>query len=39
MPNTELLFMSAARAAALIRAGKLSPVEYVDTVLDRKSVV
>ena len=34
MPNTELLFMSAARAAALIRAGKLSPVEYVNAVLD-----
>ena len=33
MPNPELLFMSAARAAALIRAGKLSPVEYVDTIL------
>ena len=33
MPNTELLFMSAARAAALIRRGKLSPVEYVDVIL------
>ena len=33
MPNTELLYMSAARAAALIRRGKLSPVEYVDVIL------
>jgi len=33
MSDAELLFMSAARAAALIRAGKLSPVAYVDAVL------
>lgn len=30
---TDLLFMPAVKAAALIRAKKLSPVEYVDTVL------
>ncbi len=30
---TDLLFMPAVRAAALIRSRKLSPVEYVDTVL------
>src|SRR5512143_149066 len=33
MSNTDLLFMPAVKAAALIRARKLSPVEYVDTVL------
>ena len=33
MSDADLLFLSAARAAALIRGGKLSPVEYVDTVL------
>ena len=31
--TTDLLFTPAAQAAALIRARKLSPVEYVDTVL------
>ena len=31
--STDLLFMPAVTAAALIRAGKLSPVDYVDTVL------
>jgi aspartyl-tRNA(Asn)/glutamyl-tRNA(Gln) amidotransferase subunit A len=33
MPDTELLFMPAVKAAALIRAKKLSPVDYVDSVL------
>src|SRR5471032_1744248 len=31
--STDLLFTPAVKAAALIRAKKLSPVEYVDTVL------
>ena len=31
--STDLLFMPAVKAAALIRARKLSPVDYVDTVL------
>ncbi len=31
--TTDLLFTPAAQAAALIRARKLSPVEYIDTVL------
>ena len=33
MPDTDLLFMPATKAAALVRARKLSPVEYVDAVL------
>ncbi len=33
MSESDLLFMPAVKAAALIRARKLSPVEYVDTVL------
>jgi aspartyl-tRNA(Asn)/glutamyl-tRNA(Gln) amidotransferase subunit A len=33
MADTDLLFMSAAQTAALIRRRKLSPVDYVDTVL------
>jgi aspartyl-tRNA(Asn)/glutamyl-tRNA(Gln) amidotransferase subunit A len=33
MSDTDLLFMPAVKATALIRAKKLSPVEYVDTVL------
>src|SRR6202048_4075701 len=33
MSDTDLLFMPAVKAAALIRARKLSPVDYVDTVL------
>ena len=33
MPDTELLFMSATKAAALIRRKKLSPLEYIDAVL------
>ena len=33
MTDTELLFLSATKAAALIRRKKLSPVEYVDAVL------
>jgi aspartyl-tRNA(Asn)/glutamyl-tRNA(Gln) amidotransferase subunit A len=33
MTDTDLLFMPAVKAAALIRARKLSPVEYVDAVL------
>jgi aspartyl-tRNA(Asn)/glutamyl-tRNA(Gln) amidotransferase subunit A len=33
MADTELLFMSAVAAAALIRRKKLSPVEYMDAVL------
>ncbi len=33
MPNEDLRFMPATKAAALIRAKKLSPVEYVDAVL------
>lgn len=33
MPGHDLLFMPARTAAALIRAKKLSPVEYVDAVL------
>ncbi len=33
MSNRELLFLSAVSAAALIRRKKLSPVEYMDTVL------
>ncbi len=33
MSDTDLLFTPAVRAAALIRSKKLSPVEYVDTVL------
>ena len=31
--STDLLFTPAVKAAALIRAKKLSPVEYLDTVL------
>jgi Asp-tRNA(Asn)/Glu-tRNA(Gln) amidotransferase A subunit family amidase len=31
--DTDLLYTPAAKAAALIRSRKLSPVEYVDTVL------
>ncbi|MFI5003122.1 MAG: amidase family protein, partial [Reyranellales bacterium] len=33
MSDADLLFMPAVKATALIRAKKLSPVEYVDTVL------
>ena len=33
MSDADLLFMPATKAAALIRAKKLSPVEYVETVL------
>ena len=33
MSDIDLLFMPAVKAAALIRARKLSPVDYVDTVL------
>ncbi len=33
MPDDDLLFMPATRAAALIRRGTLSPVDYVETVL------
>jgi aspartyl-tRNA(Asn)/glutamyl-tRNA(Gln) amidotransferase subunit A len=33
MTDTDLLFLSATKAAALIRRKKLSPVEYVDAVL------
>ena len=33
MSDTDLLFTPAAKAAALIRDRKLSPVEYVDVVL------
>jgi len=33
MTDTDLLFTPAVKAAALIRSRKLSPVEYVDTVL------
>jgi len=33
MSDTDLLFMPAVKAAALIRVKKLSPVDYVDTVL------
>src|SRR5262245_44296537 len=33
MSDSELLFTPAVKAAALIRARKLSPVEYVDAVL------
>ena len=33
MTDSDLLFTPAAKAAALIRARKLSPVEYVDAVL------
>jgi aspartyl-tRNA(Asn)/glutamyl-tRNA(Gln) amidotransferase subunit A len=33
MTDTDLLFTPATKAAALIRSRKLSPVEYVDTVL------
>src|SRR6201993_5081852 len=33
MSDSDLLFMPAVKAAALIRSRKLSPVEYVDTVL------
>lgn len=33
MTDTDLLFTPAAKAAALIRSSKLSPVEYVDAVL------
>jgi len=33
MSDTDLLFTPAAKAAALIRAKKLSPVEYLDTIL------
>ena len=33
MPDTDLLFIPASRAAALIRRRRLSPVEYVDAVL------
>ena len=33
MSNTDLLFTSAVKAAALIRSKKLSPVEYVDAIL------
>ena len=34
MPDADLLFMPAVKAAALVRARKLSPVEYVDAVLN-----
>ncbi|WP_166531692.1 amidase [Blastococcus xanthinilyticus] len=34
MSHNDLLFVPATRAAALIRAKELSPVEYVDAVLD-----
>ena len=34
MPDTDLLFTSAARAASLIRTGALSPVTYMRAVLD-----
>ena len=34
MTDTDLLFTPAAKAVSLIRARKLSPVEYVDTVLE-----
>src|SRR5205085_476830 len=33
MSDSELLFMPAVKATALIRSRKLSPVEYLDTVL------
>ena len=33
MADDDLLFMPATRAAALIRAARLSPVDYVDAVL------
>ncbi len=33
MTDTDLLFVPAVKAAALIRSKKLSPVEYVDAVL------
>jgi len=33
MPDTDLLFTPAAKAAALIRARKISPVQYLHTVL------
>ena len=33
MTDTDLLFTPAVKAAALIRARKLSPVEYLDAVL------
>ena len=33
MTDIDLLFTPAVKAAALIRSRKLSPVEYVDTVL------
>src|SRR5580698_4809376 len=33
MTNSDLLFMPAVKAAALIRRKKLSPVEYIDAVL------
>src|SRR5215467_8367992 len=33
MSQSDLLFMPAVKAAALIRARKLSPVDYIDTVL------
>ncbi len=33
MSDSDLLFMPAVKAAALIRSKKLSPVEYIDTVL------
>src|SRR5215467_11708054 len=34
MSQSDLLFMPAVKAAALIRARKLSPVDYIDTVLE-----
>ena len=34
MADSELLFMTAARAAALIRKGSLSPITYLQAVLD-----
>src|SRR5205823_10758657 len=33
MSDSDLLFMPAVKAAALIRSKKLSPLEYVDTIL------
>ena len=33
MSDSDLLFMPAVEAAALIRSRKISPVEYIDTVL------
>ena len=34
MSNIDLLYTPAVKAAALIRSKKLSPVEYVDAVLE-----